>query len=192
LQSLWKAGKLDFSVLTEEDGERATRYALNELNDFSEWLPELARVRSVAVRSVLRLCIQGEWGFLPERENVQEVLSKLSWRGERFAWLVAEDVMSQLQLGDPRHPRILNDALSILLKSPDPPLPQLTALASQRIRGYPPDSPSFITWLVLWMQLEASGALTYLTPYLEGLPATTTDDVVLRLCEGLRGDRQTI
>ena len=189
LQSLWKSGKLDFTALTVENAEKATRYALNELNDFAEWLPEIARVRSEPVRNVLRLCIQGEWGFPPEREHVFEVLSKLSRRGEHYAWLVAEDLLSQLQLRDPRHPRILGYGLSILLKLPNPPLPQLTALASQRIRGYPPDSPFFIIWLSFWMQLESAGALTFLTPYLQSLLANIADDVVLRLCEALPGYR---
>ena len=189
LQSLWKTGQLDFSTLTDEDAERATRYALNELNDFADWLPVLARIKPDSVRSVLRLCIQGEWSFPAEGEHTTDVLSKLSWRGERFAWLIAEDVMSQLRSGDPRHPQILEYALSILLKSTSPFRSQLIAFASQRVRDYSVDSLFYTIWLALWMQLEALSALSYLTSYISGLPSATADSVVLRLCDALRGDR---
>jgi len=45
--------ELDFARLSAEDARLATRYAVNELNGFAPWFPELARHKPFTVQDVL-------------------------------------------------------------------------------------------------------------------------------------------
>ncbi|MGA1823960.1 MAG: hypothetical protein ACMUIP_04780, partial [bacterium] len=60
LQLLWREGEINFAALSEEDAERAARYALCEINCFSDWVPDLIHAQSHVVRRVMQACIQGE------------------------------------------------------------------------------------------------------------------------------------
>ena len=172
LQSLWQKGMLDFAGMSEQDAERAACYALCELNGFANWLPELTRAKPQVVRQVFHNATRGEWQFPVDRTHFSEVLSKLQWQGERYWPLIAEDLLTQLQMQDPQHPEILNYAVSILLKSETLPHRQLEVLAAQRVVNYPHTSPFFTTWMLLWLQLEAMGSISYLSQCLNGLPST--------------------
>lgn len=189
LQSLWQRGRLDFAALPEEDAVRTARYALCELNGFADWLPELIRARPQAVRQVFKKAIIGEWQFPPDREHFSEVLSKLVWQGECYWPLIADDLLAQLQIQDPLHQRILNYAVSVLLKTPNSPHGELAVLAAQRVANYPPESPFFTTWTVLWLQLDAVSSIAYLLRCMNVLTAAQRDNLMLRLCDALHEDR---
>lgn len=188
LQSLWRRGKLDFAVLSRDDAVRAARYSVNELNGFSDWLPELVAAKPDIVRDVLTACIDGDWQIPADRQHANEILSKLSWQGEPYWPLISVGLLSRLQARDPLHPQILNYAITILLKLPDPTCSDLIALASRRVTDYQPASPFFMTWMALWLELEAPAAMNYLTQLVNGLPPTEADNTVLRLCNSLRGE----
>ena len=189
LQSLWQKGGLDFAGMSEQDADRAACYALCELNGFADWLPELAQAKPQVVRQVFQKATRGEWQFPVDRTHFSEVLSKLQWQGECYWPLIAEDLLTQLQMQDPQHPEILKYAVLILLKSPTLPRRELEVLAAQRVVNYPQTSPFFITWMLLWLQLEAMGSITYLSQCLNGLPSTEADNLMLRICDALHGDR---
>jgi len=187
LQSLWQKGKIGFTDMSTQDANRVAWYALCELNGFADWLPELARAQPQAVRQVFQNAMRGEWQFPADRTHFSEVLSKLKWQGERYWPLIAQDLLTQLQIEDPQHPAILNYAISILLKSATSPRRELAVLAAQRVINYPQSSPFFIGWMLLWLQLEAIPSITYLSQCLNGLPTTEGDDLMLRICNALHG-----
>jgi hypothetical protein len=189
LHSLWQGDKLHFSAVSQQDADRAAYYALSELNGFADWLPDLARTQPQVVRLVFQKAIRGEWQFPADRTHFSEVLSKLQWQGELYWPLISGDLLTQLQMQDPQHPKILNYAVSILLKSPTPPLRELEVLASQRVVNYPKTSQFFITWMLLWLQLEAVSSINYLSQCLNELPSTEADDLMLHICDALNGDR---
>ncbi len=190
LHSLWQRGKIDFSSLSKSDAENAARYGLRELNGFPEWFHELASSQAEAVQKILCTCIAGEWQFPPSRQPVHEVLSKLLWSGDFYWHLIVGNLLKQLLVHDPKHPQVLEDALSIIIKSPNPRLKEVAILASKRVRDYQSDTPFFVTWMTLWMQIDALPALDSLQSSMGKLDAKCADELILRLCDGLGGRRQ--
>lgn len=185
LQSLWQKGQINFSALSDQEAERACRFALWELNGFPDWLPDFVGAKPQIFRQTLRACIEGEWRYERDREYVSETLYKLRWHGERYWSLVASDLLAQLQRQNPSHPEILDYAISILLKSGNIYHSELSTLASKRIENYASDSPFFFTWLSVWLQLNAIAALTWLNAYLAELPSPQADELVLHMCASL-------
>lgn len=189
LQSSWQGRRLAWATLSREEANHAARYALCELNGFSDWLPELARVQPDAVRDALRICIQGEWLLPNTREHVDEVLAKLVWNGEEYWNLIIGDLLGQADSGDPGHPQILYYALSILLKALPAPHSRLKAIAETRAPHYPTGSPFFMIWMALWLELAALDALTFLQARINSVTPSEADKLVLSLCDALRADR---
>jgi hypothetical protein len=189
IHSLWLKGKIDFAQLSEQDAQKAARYAFSELNGFTEWFPDLVGAQPASVREVLRSCIDGEWLFPPERQHVNETLSKVSWAGEICWPLVLPDLLGKIHEKDPLHPDILEAALFILLKSSNPDqVAKIRDLISIRITEYPTDSRFFTIWISAWLELEATKALDFLKFRLAALDEAQADDLMLRICSTLRGE----
>jgi len=191
LQAAISDNELDFKQLSNEKARLAVRYAVNEMNGFPQWLAELAKQHPLAVQDVLTECIRGEWQFDAKREHVHEVLSHLSWSGEEFLPMVRNSIIAQIHSGDPPNISILETALTLLLKNTASSAAILTEIVADRIRQYSPDSPGFILWLSVWLQLNAEPALRYLQQVLSETP--NADELMIRLCNKLHGDpRQRI
>lgn len=186
LQTEFIDNELYATRLTEEEAQRAVRYAVNELNGFASWLPELAKHQPQAVCDVLLECIQGEWEFNEKQKHVHEVLSDLVWHGEEVIYLIKDKLLSELQLRDPLNPSILEQVLTLLLKAPGPPVEILSRLAAERIKQYPPSNRCFYLWLALWLQLDAEAALAFLQKIVETSP--DADNIMIRLCSSLYYD----
>lgn len=187
LQAAFSDSEFDFNQLSEDEARLAVRYAVNELNGFSPWLPELAINHPYAVRDILTECIRGEWLFDAKREHVYEVFSKLSWHGEAILPLVIDSVIAQIRSGDPLNVNILETALTVLLKNMNSSAAILAEIAPDRVTKYAGDSREFILWLTAWIQIDAGTALQYLHQILSSIPAI--DTLVIRLCDALKGDR---
>jgi len=186
LQAAFSENELDFKQLSEDDARLAVRYAVNELNGFPLWLPELAKQHPLAVRDVLTECIRGEWQFDAKREHVHEVLSVLAWHGEGLLPLVRDSMIAQIQAGDPLNASVLETALTLLLKDSDLSAATLAGIAADRITQYSTDSRGFMLWLVVWLQFSAGPALRYLQQILSKAP--DADELMVRLCAMLHGD----
>ena len=192
IYSQWRRGKLDFSSLSKSDAEKVAIYGLHELNGFPAWFPELASSQPEAVQRVLSKCILGEWQIPAERQHVHEVLSTLFWSGDFYWHLIVDELMKQLLINDPKHIQVLEDAFSILVKQPNPPLSKLEILAANRVRDYQSDSLFFMVWMILWIQLDAIPALRF--PAIKSLTRLDTrdaDKLILRLCDRIRGQAST-
>lgn len=187
LQAAFSDGELDFKQLSEDEARLAVRYAVNELNGFSLWLPELALSHLKAVQEILAECIRGEWLFDAKHEHVYEVFSKLSWNGEGLIQMVIDSIIKQIRTGDPPNVNILQTALTVLLKETDLSTATLTEIARARITQYPRDSREFILWQATWLQIDARPALQYLQ-FFSGLP--DADKLMVYLCDSLQGDRR--
>jgi hypothetical protein len=178
------AREVDYlSRLTDDEAILACKYAVNEMNGFSFWLPDLAELHPQAVLEVLAECIRGEWIIPADRQNVHEVTSKLVYASEVLRVLIAPTILDLLRHADPLHIQILDATLTVLLRLPEPPRGQLARLAGLRMNTLPPDDPAFVLWLAVWMQTEASLALDFLKTYL----ASATDPVglMVSLCATL-------
>ncbi len=188
LQAAFSDGELDFNQISENEARLAIRYAVNELNGFSPWLPELAINHPEAVRDILTECIRGEWQFDAKREHVYEVFSKLSWTGEVLLPLVIDSVIAQIRSGDPLNVNVLETAITVLLKNTNSSASILAEIAPDRITKYARDSREFILWLAVWIQIDAGTALQYLQQVLSSMP--DADALMIRLCDMLQGGRR--
>jgi hypothetical protein len=176
-------GSLDFSMITPLEANLACRYALNELNGFAVWLPELAKCHPDIVRAVLIECICGEWQIPADREHVNHVLSSIRYDKGGMGFLVADDILKKLQDNDPPHYDVLETAIFILMRLSDPPRLALSALASQRTSDYQIDDPRFILWMIVWIQLDSVSAIKTLKDKLDQMQEPTS--LIIEICNGL-------
>jgi hypothetical protein len=180
-------GDIDIARLTADEAELACRYAVAELNGFSDWLPLLATHHPQTVRRVLAECIRGEWGFPPDRQRVYEVLHDLRYHGEILAPLVLDVIGDELQRGDPLHHQVLESALAVLLQQPSPPLNFLAALARSRAPSLGIEDPRYPLWLTVWLQTDGDGAVDHLESVLRTHP--NPSDFMVSVCNSLGSRR---
>ena len=172
-------GELSLQATTADDAALATRYAVNELNAFPEWIHELANSHPVPVGRVLCECVTGEWTLLPFEGPFHGAIAHLRWHGHGLVRLVAETVVARLQAGDPTRPELLEDAISLLQQSLPNYHPLLARLAAERVPGYAPEDQRHTRWVSVWLQTDAHRAIDYLEHQLETMPNPT--DVIVRV-----------
>ena len=187
LQACLLDGELDFTTISEHEARLAVRYAVNELNGFAPWLPELAKHRQETVQDILSECIRGEWQLDASHERANEVLHDLLWSGEGLVHLVEEPLLSQLLEGDPKNTSVLENAVVLLLRRPTPPMQTLVQVAESRVRDYPIDSRGFLVWLAVWLQIDAIPAIKFL----EEILSSSQDPIRImeRICAILGSNR---
>jgi predicted DCC family thiol-disulfide oxidoreductase YuxK len=185
LQTLWRAGKLDFEECSANEVDSLVRYACNELNGLPEWFPSLLAARPNDARKTLLVAAAGEWRYPASIEHVHDVVAKLAWISDLNPELVRV-VMSQLQMEDPNHPSILDHALTIVLRSGEQGLEELLGIAKTRVGIYTTTQPQWFSWIKVWLQLDALPALDYLESVLPE-SSDQADDLIIRLCGSLSG-----
>lgn len=176
-------GDLNPAAMTSGDARRASRYAVNELNGFPGWLPEVAKYHADSVRAVLAECVLGEWRVPADCEHVYEVLSSLGYGAKGMGSLAADDILKELQSHDPLHYDVLKSALVILLNLSDPPRMALANLSSQRTAAYAIDDPRFILWMAVWIQLDSASSIRKLKDELN--QAQDPTGLMVKICAGL-------
>jgi len=185
IMAAWQDGELDFAALSFDDAQRATRYAVDELNGFAPWFFELVREQPVAVRSVLADCVAGEWQISGDSQNCHLVLSDLASQGESACLLARDAIMDRFTEGEPGNFQILQDALRVLLSPLPPPREQIASLAMVRAGSVPACAYSFAQWMAVWLQTDALPAIGSLRSRLAS--ATDPTAVVVRVCSLLGG-----
>ena len=183
IQSAITDGELVFDSISEDDANLITRYAVNEMNGFPDWFPQLAAARPGPVAETLSACVLGEWQYPADRERVHNVLAHLAWEGQAIARLVRPTVMKGLRVGDPTHPAIREAAITLVVKTASLPDDELGQIAASRCRAMPLNSPAFSLWLAVCLQVNADEAITIIEERLPDCP--TADDVVLNICDVL-------
>jgi hypothetical protein len=186
IQSAITDGEIAFVSICDDDARLMTRYAVNEMNGFPDWFPQLAAARPDPVAEVLSACVLGELQYPADRELVHDVLADLAWEGQGLARLVRSTVMNSLRVGDPVHPAIREAAVTLVLKTTTLPDGDLGQIAASRCRAMPLDSTAFTLWLAVCLQVNADQAISILEERLPAFP--TADDVVLNICDALAGD----
>lgn len=185
LQMLWHEGELNFSALSAEEVELLVRYACNELNGFPEWLPLLLAARPIDAAKTLEKAVSGEWSYPAEMEHVHDVVAKLAWMPNPAA-ILSQVVMGRLSLGEPLHHQILENALAVVIRSGGNMPDSLLDIAQARIVAYTTEQSQWFSWMIIWLQLEASSALDHLESVLIQSDGKA-DDLVVGLCGALSG-----
>lgn len=177
-------GTLSLEALTAEEARLAAIYAVNEMNGFAEWLTDLARLHPGPVREVLSSCVRGEWKLPADKEHRAKTLSDLHYHGEGIYPLVTEVILDELRLSDPANYQVLETALSILLKLPFHQCRELTDLAARRAPSYAhSNTPFFILWMVIWLQLDAEAAGLHLRQVVSS--SSTGTEIMVNVCGAL-------
>lgn len=195
LQYLWQSGRAKFEAWPERDVERATRYALEEMNGFSDWLPKLAEYHPEAVIRVLSERIEGEWSG-SEQTGGSRVLDRLYWTKSNLGRLMVPVVLDHLTRRNPESHAVLSTAIRLLIKHSEAANDVYARLASQGILGYRPDESCFKLWLLVWLQSDTTAALDCFDQTIQSHAITEEQarELAVGLCAGLnsRMDREII
>ena len=186
LQAEFSDEKSFAQKLSQEEARLAVRYAVNEMNGYPDWLGDLLVTHEQDVAYVLNECVRGEWEYPAERQEVHDVISRLSWEGGSLAEIVHETLLTCLESGDPPNRQVLDDALSLLLKTIDRKSTELATLALSRCRDVAIESDSFAIWVAVSLQLDADATLDVLERRMTD--DDVADQVVLEVCGYFGGD----
>lgn len=160
LQHLWQKGRINFGNWTAVQVEKATRYAIRELNGFSDWLPELAKHHPEAALRVIKQQIDREWDLVGDLAGIR-TLDRFHWSKSNLAQLLTPALLARLQSGDPPSDKSLHSIMRLLIKHSDTSPSVFAALASPRIHLYLVGTPQHHTWLSVWLQTDAIQAIEY-------------------------------
>lgn len=154
---------MSLADLTPDEAGIACRYALNEMNGVPEWFSDLVRFHPDVVRAILIECIHGEWRIPADIQNyIGGVLRMLCYSGQVAVPLVKAAILEELKSADPPYHQVLNDSLTILLKSSEPPIQVLGVIAAERTPRREIGDPALGLWLAVWLQVDAGPALKYM------------------------------
>ncbi|QIE22858.1 hypothetical protein [Caballeronia sp. SBC2] len=188
LQTLWQSGRLNISNLSTDDVGRAIRYACNELNGFPQWFVQMADARADEAAQVLEEEVAAEFAFPASLEQVHEIVAKLAWTPITTA--AATDALTkQLMVGDPKNPKVLEQAIAALLRAGAEISATLVSVAPSRLSTYAVAQQQWVTWMSTWMQLDALPALQNLQSTLRLQEESTADELVIRICSFLSNRR---
>lgn len=137
------------SHLSEEEAEKAVRYALWEMNGLPDWMPDLFQsFRRVALSVIVR---EIEWEMAQPKpdEASSYVLSDIVWHGEWATAELAPSVLERLATIDVINADALRDCLRIVFRS------QITSaglaeVASRRVDSAPTLELRAI-WFAVWV-----------------------------------------
>lgn len=159
LQWLFDQQNLHFDKMSHQDAFRATRYAFNEMNDFSDWFGDLVSAQPLSVRKALEERIALELRTPPNEKLFSPVLSRLAYKGQSAATLVQRQLREFISFEDPVNSDVLMSVLKILANGKVLTMEEWSALARSRIAAYPQGSISYMIWLMIWMQARTGDAI---------------------------------
>lgn len=161
LQSQWASGQCDFERWSSDEVAKATRYAIREMNGFSDWLASLAKHQPQPVLDTLAEAMEDDWHRADGTGGIR-VVDRLKWSTCGLGKLMASRVFARLQLGDPASSEGLHTVLQMLIRHSDTSHQVYADLAAERTPTYPWDHASHRAWLLIWLQTNTVGALDYL------------------------------
>ncbi|WP_395753902.1 hypothetical protein [Prosthecobacter sp.] len=192
LQFLYQNNRRVFAQFTPAEARRAARYAVNEMNGYSEWLEELARQHPDAVRDVLVECIRHEWnaplqnGFWPRH------LDSTGREKSTLAPLVSPVVAELVAGSPPANVAVLSAAISLLIRHEGIEREELARLSAQKLVSLRPEDPGYLAWLVVCLQTNAAVALEHLEERGRNEADAARDspgnNYMVVLCSVMRGD----
>lgn len=187
LQTAWEAGDSGFDEFNGTDVSRAVRYACSELNRLPDWFETLADAFPEEVANTLMLAVDAEFKYPANSPPVHEVLAKLA--GAKSPTTAAANAVRHcLSQRDPLNNGVLEQATTTLLRTGIPYFDGLVALASSRAQSYSAGEGHWLTWMSIWLRLEAMPALRYIETSIESCSADDADELVILLCSILGGN----
>ena len=187
LTSLWRRGALNFSSMSANEVELATRYACRELNGFPEWFPQLLAQREDDVSKTLMLAISGEWDYPSDQQHVYGILYKLVWQIFDTK-VILRGAIELLKAGDPKNNQILSNALDLLMKY-DLGRTFISSSALSRELGIVPGSAPWLMWVAAWLKVDDLAAIHSIEQRIAEMALPDADVLVISLSSQLLDQR---
>jgi hypothetical protein len=147
-------GELDFGSVSSDEAQQMTLYAINEMSGFAPWIFELAKAHPEAVKNILCTAIVAEWEWDgPLYPGL--VIYNLSWSEKDLAPLVTDHVLTCLERSEPKNYVILESAISVVLNSTQAASRKFLWIIKKYARRSPLQSPSFVAWNILLIQIDS-------------------------------------
>jgi hypothetical protein len=171
------------------DAELAVRYALQELNGFPSWLPDVYAQHPDVVMDIVIKEIAHELATDTGERESHYLLHDASWSGQWMWDRLGPALLPELA-HKPRNAGNLRYILNILQGSPISDMELATAAAAACAGST--DTVLAAIWFAAWVGVNPASALTEFDSYLVGLPndAARTKSVMV-LSTHLLGNRRT-
>ena len=150
--------------LPDDEAEIATRYALQEMNDFPAWFLTLLQAKPEPVRRLLRQEVEWECGAFPPDGLLLYVLEKLRTTRVQVGNDLRDDIADILETNEEVSINPLKSALAIILKN-DTPLPQTFQDSVARRAEAASSEQQQALWLSALLCLDAERALNIMEPW---------------------------
>ena len=167
-------GGLDPSTLSISEADTAARYAVEELANFPQWLPDLAGAHHGPVQSVLRNCVEADWLLTGPNARGSGVADRLYHGAPSLSRLMARELLGMLRISDPGSPRLLLNVVGVILRGSPGSASNVAQLAAVRVRAHLLHGLLVAPWLLVWLWLDALAALDWLE---EKSSSTPRDDI---------------
>lgn len=153
--------------LSPDEANLAARYMTLEMNGFPPWASRLLAAYPNECDKVITHELQWEFSAPAEGSPPYHVLHDLEYYAEELRAHYRPFVIKLLEQNDPAHPQTLESALTILLQWHDLCLVSFTELARKRCLSATEEG-RYLTWLVVWMCIDADGAFLKLRQWIGG------------------------
>jgi nucleoside phosphorylase len=160
---------LDVTELNDKLAEKATLYALWEINKLPGWFGELAKAHPETVSQTSKSAIVGDY-YLPDDGRASNgILGKLS-RVEESARRACAPIIDELvRSQDPPVVSNLRYALTILVSTEGVDVTVIDDVAAERCRAALDEPKRFAAWWCAWLNHNGTEALDLLDDVLPGL-----------------------
>lgn len=142
--------------LNAEDADMAFRYAMDELNGFPEWLPNLYEKFTAQVGELLLREVDRDLRVETAKRESHYVLSDLAWSGT-WAWKgIGQEIFSRLVKREPVNLMNLDYMLRIV-QGADIEVDKIVELAKQRASDKRTSHAA--RWFAIWASVEPESAI---------------------------------
>ena len=175
--------------ITEKDAEIAVHYALKELNSFSYWLIDIAKIYPNSVSKILNKCIINDFSASLEENFPDVILRKLSYSDKILKKLCSPIILKLLGTKKLLNIQILNYSLSIILDTKLSESSEFFGLVKRNAKYNKNKIKYFLPWFGAWLMIDHKNAIKYLEGLSNKLNLKEADELVLKLCNELYESR---
>ena len=175
--------------LSPKEVERATRYALHELNGFPAWFPKFYEDHRAVANKLILGEIEYELSHGTPDQDVHYVLSDLSWSGE-WAWNdLAPSLFAIVGKSEPNNASQLHKILKIVQGS-NIQDDEIAKLAAEKVAQA--DVRYLADWYAVWVGVDPENAMPALEKHLEGITdIANRTEFAMRFVTKLWGGRRS-
>jgi hypothetical protein len=171
-----------------EEAERATRYALRELNQLPGWFADLFAAHPDTMTAVLLGEIRWEMEAPRSKNEGGYILSRLQWSARDLGQALRADILGLLEQYPVADEKTLAEALAVVLRNPEPIPASFLEVIAQRISRASSDELKS-AWVAALLCLDAKRAVTALENWVDqAADAKTSEYRISKVLEYVWGD----